>query len=827
MTLRETKFVDVILPLSLQNTYTYRVPVELNDKVQKGLRVVVQFGPRKLYAALINKVHEKAPVQYEAKYIHSILDTEPVVTDSQLKLWNWMSEYYMSPIGEVMKAALPSGFKLTSETKITIEELPADMSTLSDKEFLIIQALEIQQVLTVLEAEEILGQKIVYPVLKSLLDKRNIVIQEEIKENYKPLTAFYIRLGDKLNDNQVLSEFLDTLGKKTGKQLDVVVAYLKLRANAENAALSGWVKKADLMQLVSAAEYSIRALIKKNIFEQQQFEVGRLQANTSGKGIVKKLNASQHEAYGKVINSFNAKDVVLLHGVTSSGKTELYIQLIQEQMQQGKQVLYLVPEIALTTQIISRLQAVFNNELGVYHSRFNENERVEIYNKLLHASNGEPTVILGARSALFLPFSNLGLVIIDEEHDTSFKQFDPAPRYNARDSAMVLARLHHAKVILGSATPSIESYYNAQVEKYGLIALNQRYGNIQMPAIQIVDVRDAIKRKVMKSHFTPQLIDEIKLALDNKEQVILFQNRRGFSPLIECNMCAYTPHCKNCDVSLTYHKSSSQLRCHYCGYVRAVPTKCEACGDTNLKAKGFGTEKIEEDLSVYFPGARVARMDLDTTRKKNSHRQIINEFEQGNCDILVGTQMVTKGLDFDNVALVGILNADSMLNFPDFRSYERSYQMMAQVAGRAGRKKKQGRVIIQTHNPDHPIITYVVQNNFKAMYEHQLEDRKGFNYPPFTRLIDIIVKHRTIEEVNEAARIVADELRKAIGNRVVGPEFPIVARVRNEYLKKMMIKISRDDSVSSVKKQIELVLNNCKPTPEFKGVRFKIDVDPM
>ena len=526
------------------------------------------------------------------------------------------------------------------------------------------------------------------------------------------------------------------------------------------------------------------------------------------------------------------KDVVLLHGVTSSGKTEIYVKLIEQTIAEGKQVLYLLPEIALTTQIINRLRKYFGNVVGVYHSKFNENERVEIWNNVLNTKNNEQPetnnkLIIGARSALFLPYSNLGLVIVDEEHDTSYKQYDPSPRYNARDGAIYLAHIHKAKTLLGSATPSLESYYNAQEGKYGFAEINQRFGGVQMPEILIADVKEATRKKQMKSHFSPMLLDTVTLALDKKEQVILFQNRRGFAPQLECNMCAWVPQCTNCDVSLTYHKATNQLRCHYCGYSIKPPNKCAACGDTDLRMKGFGTEKIEEELQIFYPKAKIARMDLDTTRSKFAHQHIIQDFEEGNIDILVGTQMVTKGLDFDNVSMVGILNADSMLNFPDFRSFERSYQLMAQVSGRAGRKNKRGTVIIQTQNPDHSIIQEVIANDYLSMYTNQLLDRKNFNYPPFFRLIEITVIHRDVNMVNASAKYLADELKRHFKKRVLGPEFPLVSRIRNLYHKNILLKIERDASVVQVKKIVTDLLINFKTSSDHKAVRVQLDVDPM
>ncbi len=897
---RDTCFVDVILPLAVQNLYTYRIPYEWNDIIAVGKRVVVQFGRGKLYSALIRKIHQTPPKQYEAKYIESVLDEYPIVNSKQLELWDWISSYYMCPIGDVMVAALPGGLRLSSETIVVSNpdyNLQEHSDELSDKEYLIIEALEIRQILSLQDVSEILEQKTVYPVIKTLIEKGAIVIQEELKEKFKPKIESFIRITEYADDEKNLKTIFSLLEKKAAKQLDVLLAYIQL---SERYVLQGVpddiagrvvykeVRKADIIKRVDGAEAALKALEKKNILEIYEQETGRF-SNHESSTKVSNLSDIQQKVYESILQQFGwtdqsgagssefgnsvkqnsqlsttsyelrttnyptNKDNVLLHGVTSSGKTEIYIKLIEQVIAKGQQVLYLLPEIALTTQIIHRLRKYFGDTVGVYHSKFNENERVEIWNTVLgfnkkisssrsQVLNSTPDtkpeilnlkpetnnykLIIGARSSLFLPFSNLGLIIVDEEHDTSYKQYDPSPRYNARDAAIYLAHIHKAKVVLGSATPSLESYYNAQEGKYGFAELFQRFGGIQMPEILIADIKEATQKKLMKSHFAPVLLDTVAMALENKEQVILFQNRRGFAPQLECNMCAWVPQCVNCDVSLTYHKTSNQLRCHYCGYATKLPNSCAACGDTNLKTKGFGTEKIEEELAIYFPNAKIARMDLDTTRSKFAHQHIIQAFEQHHIDILVGTQMVTKGLDFDNVSVVGILNADSMLNFPDFRSFERSYQLMAQVAGRAGRKNKRGKVIIQTHNPEHNIIQNVVQNDYLTMYINQLLDRKNFNYPPFYRLIEITVIHKDVDMVNAAAKYLADELKQYFKQRVLGPEFPIVSRIRNLYQKNILLKIEREASVIQAKKIIAELLIHFK-AGEYKSVRVQIDVDPM
>lgn len=881
---RTTFFVDVILPLAVPNLYTYRVPYDWNESIAIGKRVIVQFGKGKLYSALVRVIHENPPKQYTAKYIDSILDEHPIVNQKQFELWDWMSQYYMCNIGDVMVAALPGGLRLASETKVVLNpdysKKIADVNLkISDKEILIVDALEVRNVLTLNDVSEIIEQKTFYPLIKLLIEKGIVLIQEELKEKFKPKIENYVRITTYADNEENLKTLFDALEKKAHKQLDVLMAYISLSKRYSKVRQE--VKKSEIIKMVDGAEAALRSLEKKNVFEIYEREVGRL-ASFENENKISELNEVQQKVYESIQEQFGwkkvensklkvessvaenlepttnnqqpttGKDVVLLHGVTSSGKTEIYVKLIEQTIAEGKQVLYLLPEIALTTQIINRLRKYFGDVVGVYHSKFNENERVEIWNNILNFKfqvgsskseglNSESDdfsttfnsklsnfkLIIGARSALFLPYSNLGLVIVDEEHDTSYKQYDPSPRYNARDGAIYLAHIHKAKTLLGSATPSLESYYNAQEGKYGFAVISQRFGGVQMPEILIADVKEATRKKQMKSHFTPLLLDTVTLALEKKEQVILFQNRRGFAPQLECNMCAWVPQCTNCDVSLTYHKATNQLRCHYCGYSIKPPSKCAACGDTDLRMKGFGTEKIEEELQIFYPKAKIARMDLDTTRSKFAHQHIIQDFEEGNIDILVGTQMVTKGLDFDNVSMVGVLNADSMLNFPDFRSFERSYQLMAQVSGRAGRKNKRGTVIIQTQNPEHSIIQEVIANDYISMYTNQLLDRKNFNYPPFFRLIEITVIHRDVNMVNASAKYLADELKHHFKKRVLGPEFPLVSRIRNLYHKNILLKIERDASVVQVKKIVTDLLVKFKSGSDYKAVRVQLDVDPM
>lgn len=837
---RTTYFVDVILPLAVPNLYTYRVPFELNEQIAIGKRVVVQFGKGKLYTALVRVIHENPPRQYTAKYLDSVLDNHPIVNAFQFELWDWISNYYMCTIGEVMVAALPGALRLASETKVVANpSFEHNTVELTDKEFLIMEALEVRNVLSLSDVSEIIEQQTVYSIIKSLIEKGAILIQEELKEKFKPKIESFVRMTAFADDEENLKTIFSSLEKKAAKQLEVLIAYINLSKRYTKERQE--VKKSSILQAVAGGEGAINAMVKKNIFEIYELEVGRFSKSFQANKI-SSLNELQQQVFHNIQQQFgweattdkgSEKDVVLLHGVTSSGKTEIYVKLIEQAISKGKQVLYLLPEIALTAQIINRLQKYFGDVVGVYHSKFNENERVEIWNTVLKnnqeasSNRAQFKLIIGARSALFLPFHNLGLVIVDEEHDTSYKQYDPAPRYNARDAAIYLAHIHKTKTLLGSATPSIESYYNAQEGKYGFVELQKRFGGVQMPEILIADVKEATQKKMMKSHFSPLLLDTISLALEKKEQVILFQNRRGFAPQLECNTCAWVPQCVNCDVSLTYHKASNQLRCHYCGYSVKPPSTCAACGDTDLKMKGFGTEKIEEELAIFYPKAKIMRMDLDTTRSKFAHQHIIQDFEERNIDILVGTQMVTKGLDFDNVSLVGILNADSMLNFPDFRSFERSFHLMAQVSGRAGRKEKRGKVIIQTHNPEHSIIQEVIANNYLAMYTSQLLDRRNFDYPPFYRLIELTVIHKDQNMVNAAAKDLAEALRKHFGKRILGPEYPIVSRIRNLYHKNILIKLEREASVVTAKKIITDLLTQFKASSDYKSVRMQVDVDPV
>ena len=826
---KETKFIDVILPLSVPNLFTYRLPFELNDDIQIGQRAVVPFGKGgKLYSALVKHIHHSPPTEYQAKYVESLLDDQPIVNEQQLKHWDWIADYYLANPGDVYNAALPGALKLASETKVVLNiEFEKDtIKDLTDNEYLIYEALEVRNILSLQEISEILDVKNVHKFVKSLIEKRVIVVEEELKRKFKTKIIFYIRLSKFANEEKNLQQIFDDL-KRANKQLETLMSFINLSKRYHKPVE---VKKLDLQNSTQVTSSIINEMVKKNIFEVYDVAVDRIGKYNNELIGKKTLNEHQVKAYDEIKESFKSKDVVLLHGVTGSGKTEIYIKLIQETIEKGEQVLYLLPEIALTTQLITRLQKVFGDVIGVYHSKFNENERVEVWNKVLEfkgAKNSKFQIVMGARSALFLPFSKLGLIIIDEENETSFKQYHPAPRYNARDASIVLANIHQAKVLMGSATPAVETYWNALQKKYGLVELNHRHGGVQLPEVLCADIKEASRKKLMKSHFSPLLMEHMEEAFKNKEQVILFQNRRGYAPFLLCEECGHVPECNNCDVSLTYHKFAHLLKCHYCGTNKKMPTTCAACGSTRVTLKGFGTEQIEEELPLFFPKIKVARMDADTTRAKNAYHLLISDFEDGLIDVLVGTQMVTKGLDFDNVSVVGILNADNMLNFPDFRAFERSYQLMSQVSGRAGRKSKRGKVIVKTYDPYHPIIRQVINHDYLGMYQDEIVERKKFKYPPFQRLIYFSFKHKDQELLNAGASEFTNELKAKFGDRVLGPEFPVISRIKNLYHKNTMLKVEREISTTKTRKLILEVKNQFEAFSKYKSVHITIDVDPI
>lgn len=817
---RETLFVDVILPLAIAKNYTYRVPFQLNSDIAVGKRVVVQFGKSKLYTAIVETIGNRPPEKYEAKYLLDVLDDKPIVTERQLQFWHWLADYYMCYMGEVMNAALPSALKLASETRVGLNKgFEFDRSILHDKEFLITEALEMQDELTVGDIVKLLGQKTVMPILKSMFEKNIINISEEVSERYKPRKRMFLTLNPVYHNQEALKELFPILEKRAPKQADALLAFIKLARTQKN------ISKNELIEESGASDASIKSLIEKEVFMAEERNVSRLYFDEDEFSDNFQLSEHQQDTLNDIQEQFTHKDVVLLHGVTSSGKTQVYIRLIEGMINSGKQVLYLLPEIALTTHIIERLRQYFGSNIGVYHSRFNDNERVEVWQKVL---NHEYKVILGARSSVFLPFEDLGLVIVDEEHETSYKQFDPAPRYNARDAAVYLGNMYGGKVLLGSATPSFESYYNARTQKYGLSELKERFGGVQLPQTEVVNITEEMKKKTMQSHFTSVLMEDIKNALAQKEQVILFQNRRGYAPVLMCKICAYTPRCINCDVSLTYHKSSGKLHCHYCGYKEDAPSICPACGSTHLEYKGFGTEKVEDELNILLPETHIARMDLDTTRSRNSLQNILNDLEEKKIDILVGTQMVAKGLDFSDVTVIGIINADSLLKYPDYRANERSFQMLAQVSGRAGRRDKQGKVVIQTYDPNHRVIRQVIENNYEELYLTEMPERKSFKYPPFYRIINLDIKHKNSDILNNQAEYLANELRKSFGDRVVGPEAPLISRIRNYYIKSVMLKFERDVvSVGRAKNLLRDIITQFQTTKLSKGSIIQADVDPL
>ena len=829
-----TLFIDVIVPLSVANKFTYRVPKEMNEFIAVGKRVIVQFGKTKFYTAVVYNVHNNPPKDYAAKYIDSILDDEPIVTSSQLQLWDWISHYYVCNPGDVMNAALPSGLKLSSTSHITInpdfslDEMPYDYFT--EKEHAVLEALMVNASLSFEDVSVMLSLKTVQVFISKLIKKGAIVIYEEIKDKYKPKLVDYIGVHPTLLNNELqLKEVLDTLEKKAFKQAEVLLSVLHLLKTDETAKQLGLVKKSVLLKTFDSA--AIKGLVKKEVLIETELETSRLLFDNKEK-TNKTLNDFQVQAVKDVEQQFETKQAVLLHGVTGSGKTEIYSELINKVIAQGKQVLYLVPEIALTTQLINRIRAVFGNSVGIYHSKFSENERVEIWNSILHEGDNKLdakhfNIVLGTRSALFLPFNNLGLIIIDEEHDNSYKQQDPAPRYHARDAAMYLANLHKAKVLLGTATPSFESYYNALHNKFGLVRIAERHGNASLPTTVVCDLKKENQQHQNKGIFSHQLVTAITQALAKKEQVILFQNRRGFAPYTECTSCNWIPHCTHCDVALIYHKQTNKLSCHYCGYTMQPPSACGACGNNNLKYKGFGTEKIEEEIEILFPSAKVARMDLDTTRSKYAYKQLIDEFELGNIDILVGTQMVTKGLDFDNVSVVGVLNVDSVLNFPDFRSYEKAYQLIVQVSGRAGRKDKKGTVYVQTNQPEHTVINHVLADNYLQFYQSQINEREQFHYPPFTRVIELSVVSKDVVVVNDIAQQLANQLKPLFGGMMLGPEFPLVAKIKDQYHKRILLKINREYSPTQVRNLLKQEIDTLQYNNKKSIYRLQVDADPV
>ncbi|HYG49527.1 MAG TPA: primosomal protein N' [Flavobacteriales bacterium] len=822
----QTLFADVILPLYVPKTYTYRVPAGWEEYVKPGQRVVVQFGKTKLYTGILKTVHAVPPRHYQAKYLENILDEKPIVTAHQLELWDWVVSYYMCYPGEVFNVALPGNLKLNSETKFFIDpEVELSEIALNENEQLLLDALDARPGISVVEISDLLKIKNVQPFLKKLIEKKLITSEEEIKSRYKPKIEHYLQLNPVYATDEKLNNLLTVLEKRAPKQVDALMAYLKTCQAEKGKFLT--VKKDNVTHLLGENESGINALVKKEILLVEKVRVERNRGFAGSINEFNALNPEQEAALQEIKTSFDKSSITLLHGVTASGKTEVYFRLIKEMIDTGQQVLFLLPEIAITAQMVDRLNRVFGNVVGVYHSRFNPNERVEVWMKTLAGPHNGYKIIIGARSAVFLPFVNLGLVIVDEEHEQSFKQQQPSPRYNARDVAIVLARQFNAKVVLGSATPSVETFSNATNGKYGYVVMKQRFAHGDLPVIQTIDLKEERKKKTLHEDFSPQLIDAIAKTLADRQQVIVFQNRRGYTPLWICDDCGWVPECTNCNVSLTYHKFSHQLICHYCNTKYAPNARCNSCGSNKLRMIGLGTEKIEETLKLFFPDAKVGRMDLDTTRNKESYRQIIDEFEQGRMDILVGTQMITKGLDFSNVSLVAIPYADAILRFPEFRAFEKAFQLFTQVAGRAGRKGAKGKVLIQTNDPQHPVLELVKKHDFSTFYEDELPERKKYFYPPYSRIIEIELSHKDEEHAGKAAKYLAAVLREKLGKRLLGPEKPIVNRVMNMYLETIIIKIEKTEEFGEFKKFIAHTIDEFRAFSDYKNTRVIVDVDPL
>lgn len=830
----ETLFADILLPLPLKGTFTYRIPQAMNERVKFGIRAVVPFGKNKLYSGLVLKVHQTVPQTVNIKYILDVIDDVPVISEPQLQLWQWMADYYLCTLGEVMSCALPSALKLAGETNVQLHpDFDGDLSVLNEREVSIVEAVAHHQMTTISELSKSLQMPKIHPYIKSLVEKQILLTDEEIRDAYKPKRETHISLAAPYaHDEEKLYALLNELeaSKKSAKQAEVLLVFLSiLQKNGIFNDFSKSITKKELTENQRVSPSSLQKLIEKKVLEEKQVVISRLETFDAQESVENiQLSEAQNTAMEQIKQQFGTFQSVLLHGVTGSGKTEMYIKLIDEVLKSGKQVLYLLPEIALTSQIINRLRKYFGDKVGVYHSRFNEYERVEIWDRVLNsdkASEGKYQLVLGARSALLLPFSNLGLVVVDEEHDQSYKQLDPAPRYHARDCAIMLAQLHHAKVLLGTATPSLETFYNVQQKKFGYVPLMKRFAKSVLPEVWVVNMAESVRQRKVTGVFSQFLIDKIAAALERKEQVILFQNRRGYSLRMICNTCQTSPTCKYCDVTLTYHKRSNLLKCHYCGYAIDVPKVCPTCHSTDIEMRGFGTEKIEDELAELFPNAVIQRMDMDTTRSKNGHQKIISDFEQHKTDILVGTQMVTKGLDFDRVSVVGVLSADNLISFPDFRAFERAFQIMSQVSGRAGRKEVPGTVVIQSYQPEHPALKYVVSNDFASMYRSQIAERKQFFYPPICRLIKITLKHTDEVLLNEASLVLAQSLRTAFSNGVLGPEFPLVSKIQLQYLKDIWIKFPKDHQLNDRKLQLDELIQQFRAMPRFKSVRVVVNVD--
>jgi primosomal protein N' (replication factor Y) len=818
-----TVFADVIIPVAVPNLFTYRVPREYAESIRIGARIIVQFGKTKVVTAVVAHLHNKPPEKYQAKYVLELLDDVPLVTPQQIELFRWISEYYMCTIGEVLNIALPSGLKISSLSKVQFNPEFDNPAVLTEREVEIIEEIKKHQSLNYDELARFAEVKNVYHIIKSLIQKKAVIVFEEVREKYSPKILKKIRLNAFYEQDGYLAALMGEL-EKTPKQLDVLLNYLRYVPVLRTPALNQKGVEKNALTKAGISESSLSTLLKNGVFEQFEVIVSRFEEDLDFvEAPTPILSESQEKAFSEIMQTFQEKDTTLLHGITGSGKTEVYIKLIEQVLASGSQVLYLLPEIALTTQIVVRLRKVFGDKMGIYHSRFSDNERVEVWKGVI---SGKFQFVVGVRSAVFLPFDNLGLIIVDEEHETSYKQFDPAPRYHARDVAVVIAHRQKAKVLLGSATPSLESYYNAQTNRYGFVQMLERFGKTQLPDIELIDIKTARKQKMVKGDFSTVMLDRIGLNIEKKNQTILFQNRRGYSPYVQCEDCDTITSCNNCDVSLTYHYNGQELRCHYCGHHEPMPRICQACGSAKLRTRGYGTEKIEEELQIIFPTAKIARMDLDTTRTKTGFQTLISEMENGAIDVLVGTQMISKGLDFEKVSLVCIFDADRMIHFPDFRASERAFQMLTQVAGRAGRRATQGKVLIQTNNTTQKILKQIIDNDYEGLYRDEIKEREDFQYPPFTRIIQLTIKHFEQAIAEKAAIYLANLLAvKLSKQRILGPEKPLVERIRNQFLFEIMIKLEKTLNLKAAKGFIAEQVLEMQLSKDFKGISIVIDVD--
>ncbi|MBN2698647.1 MAG: primosomal protein N' [Bacteroidales bacterium] len=821
-------FAEVILPLAVDGSFTYAVPDSLAGQVKKGARVLVQFGKKKIYSAVVRDLTHQPPGGFKPKFILSVLDELPIINDYQFRLWDWMVSYYMCTPGEVMKAALPSGLRLESESTVRIKRGYDRVHDLSYPELLLYEIIKDHESLSVKAIEAVELEENPLKVLKGLLEKGAVQTDESVRESYKPRTVTHIGFTAEYADEQKLSRVLDGLDRAPKQRALIEMLVWELEEAFKTISYGSTIQRKVLIDR-GAGSSALTALLQKGIIEStERKEPAGPATGEETRPYAVTLTLEQGEVLNSIREQFKNYQTVLLQGVTSSGKTELYFRLISETLKAGRQVLYLLPEIALTAQMVERLKEAFGSMVEVYHSRFSDSDRTGIYRDLLNDPGKESCrIILGARSALFLPFRNLGLIIVDEEHENSYKQSDPAPRYHARDTANVLALFHNARVLLGSATPSFESFYNARREKFGFAKLTTRFGDVELPEVIIADSREAGRKKKMVSHFTPELMQAMKEALDRREQIMLFQNRRGYTNYLVCSNCGHIPRCRHCDVSLTYHKSSGKLECHYCGAREPVPSVCGQCHQGALVMKGFGTEKIEDELKILFEGVRIGRLDTDSARTRKGYEKIVHDFATGKMDILVGTQLISKGFDFENVSLVGVLDADGMLNFPDFRSFERSFQLISQVSGRAGRRKKRGKVIIQTTDPGHPVIRYLVKNDYEGLFNDQMEERRLFHYPPWTRMIRLLFRHRVPSILDGGAGLVARELKEVFGVRVLGPHAPPVLRIQDHYQKQLFIKIEREASFEKAKSIILEKMKLLEGNPVYRSIRINADVDPM